>query len=172
MNSLLFAATRHASVAITRERFTRRRFILSEQTLSASIVRSMASGESCPRTAYPLAQPDNPGERVDHVEAAPRGDGRREGDNCLFQDQGRHRPADASPRPVFSGVFQPGLPDPEPPCSHVAPKEMFPIIGTRTGTTPSVGVIARTFPVRAVPWQPRVHRRSAQSLPLSRACSP
>jgi hypothetical protein len=53
MNSPLFAAILHASVAIRRERDTFRRRILSEQILRASMVRLMAASDRYPERSTP-----------------------------------------------------------------------------------------------------------------------
>ncbi len=53
MNSLLLAAMRQASVAISRERVTARRPIFSAHTLSASMVRLMAASDSRPELSAP-----------------------------------------------------------------------------------------------------------------------
>jgi len=47
------AAIRHASVAITRDRDTPRRRILSAQILSASVVRFMAASDRRPEASAP-----------------------------------------------------------------------------------------------------------------------
>ena len=53
MNSPLLAAMRQASVAISRERVTARRFIFSAQTLRASSVRFIAACDSSPELSTP-----------------------------------------------------------------------------------------------------------------------
>jgi hypothetical protein len=53
MNSSRFPAMRHASVAISRERLTPRRFIFSAQTLSASMVRLIAGSDRRPEFTTP-----------------------------------------------------------------------------------------------------------------------
>ena len=73
MNSPLLAAMRQASVAISRERVTARRRILSAQTLSASRVRFMAARRQRARAQHAFAEADDAREGVDDEEAAPRG---------------------------------------------------------------------------------------------------
>ena len=73
MNSPLLAAMRQASVAISRERVTARRFIFSAQTLSASSVRFIAASRQPARAQHAFAETDDAGERVDDEKAAPRG---------------------------------------------------------------------------------------------------
>ena len=73
MNSPLLAAMRQASVAISRDRVTPRRCILSAQTLSASM-RAAHGGFGQPaRAQHAFAETDDAGERVDDEKAAPRG---------------------------------------------------------------------------------------------------
>ena len=161
MNSLLLAAIRHASVAISRERDTPRRRILSGTDLERVDGAAHGGIGKMAGAQHAFAETNDAGESVDDEKAAARRSCHQAAGNCWCRGRAPHKPELRRASHARPHRSCPGLPPIGPqPALHTAhgPRLMLGRRPPRSRWSRSAWTLR---PAEA--WQPRGHCRSAQS---------